>query len=378
MSGQRLPRLAVLWDPPDEGWPSMELSAEMLTAELEKGYPDQVSVQRIQPLLPRWFRRLHVGRAGALLNADRLLGRFGKYPLLMAARRRQSDLFHVSDHSYSQLVHVLPAARTGVYCHDLNTFESVMGTPKATRSLGYRAMAKVTLRGMRKAARIFVSTRQMQSRLIASGWVDPGKVVLAPLGVAPEFLSTVEGLPSGLRSRLEDRRYILHVGSSIPRKRLDVLFDVFSELRREQPDLLLVQVGATLTPAQATQVRTLGLGEALFQSGHLTRAQMAALYRGAALMLFPSDDEGFGLPVIEALACACPVLTSDLPTLREAGGEAVSYCPVGDVSSWASKALALLQNPASGPTAERRAEQAAKYRWAHHARVIWESYRSLL
>ncbi len=93
------------------------------------------------------------------------------------------------------------------------------------------------------------------------------------------------------------------------------------------------------------------------------RATLAAVYRRAALAFQPSDAEGFGLPVAEALACGTPVLASDIPVLREVGGAAASYAPVGDADAWSEAALALLDptrrdgpdrpaGPASpGPTA---------------------------
>ena len=80
------------------------------------------------------------------------------------------------------------------------------------------------------------------------------------------------------------------------------------------------------------------------------RATLAAVYRRAALALQPSEAEGFGLPVAEAMACGTPVLASDLPVLREVGGEAAVYRPVADVPAWSEAALNLL--------AERQAQHA--------------------
>ena len=63
----------------------------------------------------------------------------------------------------------------------------------------------------------------------------------------------------------------------------------------------------------------------------LDRDELADLYRRAALVLLPSDREGFGLPVVEAMACGTPVVASDIPALREIGGDAAAYCAPGDV-----------------------------------------------
>ena len=123
------------------------------------------------------------------------------------------------------------------------------------------------------------------------------------------------------------------MGSSIPRKRLDVLFEVFAALRSRHPELRLVQQGGALTPAQREQVARLGIGDALLQPpqagpGRRWRGSTA----GRQAVLVPSEAEGFGLPVIEALACGAPVVASELPVLREVGDTACLYCAVGDVA----------------------------------------------
>ena len=81
----------------------------------------------------------------------------------------------------------------------------------------------------------------------------------------------------------------------------------------------------------------------------LTRAELAEVYRRAAVVLVPSEAEGFGLPVIEALACGAAVVASDIPALREAGGPAAVYAPVGDVGAWADAVAKVLADPAAAP-----------------------------
>ena len=79
------------------------------------------------------------------------------------------------------------------------------------------------------------------------------------------------------------------------------------------------------------------------------RTTLAALYRRATLALLPSEREGFGLPLVESLACGTPVVASDIPALREVGGSAASYCPVADVSAWRDRILALVAERDKAP-----------------------------
>src|SRR5262249_30010208 len=110
----------------------------------------------------------------------------------------------------------------------------------------------------------------------------------------------------------------------------------------------------------------------------LSRATIAELYRGAVLVLQPSDAEGFGLPVVEALACGTGVLASDIPVLREVGGEAAMFGPVGDAEAWADAVWRVLKGEVSPPPLGLRLARAAKFSWAEQARVIAGGYRDLL
>jgi glycosyltransferase involved in cell wall biosynthesis len=82
--------------------------------------------------------------------------------------------------------------------------------------------------------------------------------------------------------------------------------------------------------------------------------------------------------LIEALACGGVVAASDLPVLREVGGPAAVYCPVGDVATWAQAVGRLLAEPGSAPARPFRLAQASRFSWANHARIIVEAYRRLL
>ncbi|MFP2913112.1 glycosyltransferase family 4 protein, partial [Pyxidicoccus sp. 3LFB2] len=374
------PRLALLMDPLEEGWPSMDLGGEALRDGLA-ALSTEVSVDALRPSMPAVVRRLpRLGSRNAAFNADRLLTRFGLYPGRALLARGRYDAFHVVDHTYAQLLHMLPAERTGVYCHDLDAFRSVLEPHREPRPAWFRLMARTQLAGLQRAALVFHSTQAVRAELLAHGVVDPARLVWAPQGVAPEFHPGPDPADRSdeVLAPLGGRPYLLHVGSAIPRKRLDVLFAVFAALRARHPELRLVQQGGALNATQRAQVESLGIGEALLQPPRQERPTLAGLYRRAQAVLVTSEAEGFGIPVIEALACGVPVVASDLPVLREVGEDTCAYCPVGEVSSWVETVDALLTGRQPPPPREARLARASRFTWTAHTRTVLDAYLRLL
>jgi len=192
-------------------------------------------------------------------------------------------------------------------------------------------------------------------------------VVHVPLGVAEEFF------PSGGR---EEGNYLLHVGSCISRKRIDFLLEIFARIHFNHPEVRLIQAGGTFSEAQLHQIKHLGIGKAIEQRRELSRESLARLYRGAKCLLVTSEAEGFGLPVIEALSCGCPVVASDIPALREAGGEDAQYCPILETGVWVKTIAENLDCGLVEIRNDRRANISERYSWQLHAKTISEVYSS--
>ena len=209
----------------------------------------------------------------------------------------------------------------------------------------------------------------MPNGVSAEFTVDPGE---------PGRVSAGSGLPALTRPGSLDEPFLLHVGSSIPRKRIDVLLDVFAEVRRRFPGLRLVQVGGSWTARRPSSCDALESPRRCSSLRNLSRAELAAYYRRAALVLQPSEAEGFGLPVAEALACGAVVVASDIPPLREVGGDAAVYCPVADLQAWVETVGRLLARPEDAPPFDRRLSQAGRFTWAAQARTIAAGYASLV
>jgi glycosyltransferase involved in cell wall biosynthesis len=377
----------------------MDLTGEMVLAHLARNHAAAVAAERVcPPFRPRLARWPVVGRGGLATNADRVINRFGDYPRALGrlVRAGRFDLYHLVDHSYSQLVHVLPPERAIITCHDLDTFRCLLEPASEPRPRWFRAMTARVLSGLRRAAAIACDSEATRAGLLAHGIVPEDRAHVVYLGTHPEcspepdLEADAEAArllgPSGPDSGAIE---LLHVGSNIPRKRVDVLLAVFAAVRMAVPGARLIKVGGALSGELARQAGALGISDAIVSLPLFSpfssrdRAALAAVYRRAALVLQPSDAEGFGLPVAEALACGAPVLASDIAVLREVGGNAAVYRPVGDVPAWTETALALLDDQRRSTEAyrARRAEGLARARlfsWTTHAEHLTTIYHTVL
>lgn len=373
-------RLAIICDYPEEAWTSMDLCAQMLLQHLQSEHTVTIAAKQICPSFCwRLSRVPQLGKQRFAYNADRLLNRFWDYPTYLKQHVANFDWFHVCDHTYAQLLHVLPPEKTGIYCHDLDAFRSLIEPNQDPRPAWYRAMSHRILAGLQKAAVVFYSTTEVRKQIEHYQLVDSSRLVAAPYGVASEFCDDAKTLSASdqVCEQLVATPFLLHVGSCIPRKRIDVLLQVFAIVRSKHPTLRLVKVGGDWTEPQTAQIAQLDLEHSITHLQGIDRTTIATLYRQASVVLLTSEAEGFGLPLVEALACSATVVASDIPVLREVGGAAALYCAVGNISSWVMTIEQLLASSITASQRQQRLTQAAKYSWSTHARTIAETYQEL-
>jgi glycosyltransferase involved in cell wall biosynthesis len=381
-------KVAIIADYLEEGWPSMDLVADMLFDRLQREHSASIAPSLVRPALRRRVGRLPGSSRTTLLpGLDRVANRMWDYPRLVAGLNGSFDLFHIVDHSYAQLVHRLPPHKTIVTCHDLDTFRSVLDPALEPRSPMFRAMTRHILAGLRKAGHIACDSNATRDALVAKAGVAFERTTVVPNGPHPSCSPQPEPAADIDAARLLGPRGafidLLHVGSTIPRKRIDILLRVFDSLRSAHRQIRLVRVGGPFTAAQQALVRDLDLTDSIVVLPTLDRSTLAAVYRRCALLLMPSEREGFGLPVLEALACGTPVIASDVAALREVGGYAVTYCPVNDVDVWHRTVSRLLDERRDNPaqwTLRRDAgsRRAAAFSWSRYANDVAAVYARML
>ncbi len=254
------------------------------------------------------------------------------------------DVFHATNF-------VLPPLRRAggvVTVHDL-AFLHHTSTVSAA-SARYRSLVP---RSIRRAG-VVVTPSQAVADQVQEAYAPRVPVLAVPHGVDPAWQHAA---PPGaaLRARLGlPESYVLFVGTLEPRKDVRTLLAAHARTPGAPPLVLVgppgwgaaLDVGAAVTP------------------GFLGDEDLRPVVAGASALVLPSRDEGFGLPVLEALAAGTPVVASDLPVLREVGGDQAVYAPVGDADAFADALHRVLETPGD-PAARRR--RAAGYTWARSA-----------
>ena len=359
----------------EERWPSMDRVAAQLLLAIDSHHSPAVQVDVLRPPFSKRAMRWSDGRGA--YNIDRACNRFFDYPRHLRRASGTHDVYHVVDHSYAHLAWHLPADRTVVTCHDLDAFRSILEPADERRRAPFRVATRHILGGLRRAAAVVCDTEAVAMELIKRSVVPPERVSTVHLGVdeifAPAPDPAADACVSDLMPFGRDLPVVLHVGATVARKRIDVLLRVFAGLRLD-PAPRLVHVGEPLTAEQAELARQLGIADRLTVLTALDDRRLAAVYRRAALLALPSDREGFGFPVIEALRTGTAVVASDLTVLREVGGAAARYCPAGDVEAWTRTATEIIRRPADSAQRAMRAEWAGAFTWRRYVDQMTRIY----
>ncbi len=364
----------------------MDLTADMLCRYLT-GQDHIETAARLLPSLRSRFSRLPLVPAKHARNADRLINRFADYPRWLQKKQHDYDLFHIVDHSYAQLTRSLPPNRTIVTCHDLDTFGCVLEPEKERRPRWFRAMAQRILDGFRLAAHVIAVSAATRDEILRHRLFADEQVTVVHNGVHPSCSPLPDpAKDAAVEHLLPDSSsgavWLLNVGSTLSRKRLDLLLRVFAGVLRSVPVARLVRVGG-FTPEQQRLAQELKIDHALVILPFLERETLAAVYRRAALLVHTAEAEGFGLPLVEAMACGCVVAATDIPVLREVGGSAALYCRLGDFDAWTETILQLLRERSHQPDRWQFRRQlavnhAARFSWAENARHTAHIYQKVL
>ncbi|HMQ34447.1 MAG TPA: glycosyltransferase family 1 protein [Chloroflexaceae bacterium] len=235
----------------------------------------------------------------------------------------------------------------------------------------------------RRAAHVITVSTQARADIVRILRVPPGRVTVIPEAAAAHFRPVPGEEQERARARYGLRRpYVLYIGTLEPRKNLVRLIRAWHSLRRrgEVPHQLVI-VGAPGWQYRPIyeEARALGCADEIVFTGYLPRGDLPALYSAADAFAFPSLAEGFGLPVVEAMACGTPVLISDTPALREVAGEAAVRVDPRSVEAIADGlGLLLGDRELHDRLGAAGLARAASFSWQRAARDTLAVYRAAL
>jgi glycosyltransferase involved in cell wall biosynthesis len=310
-----------------------------------------------------WFERVDDPRFAVSAFHDRVLP-FGG---------RGLDVMHGPDLRIPKFRRI-PAVST---VHDL----SALDLPGIAAD-GFKERKFAALRDVAERAAVILCISEFTERAFLERFPQAtGRTRVVPLGLPARFSpQTPEAVDRVLRARGLARPYVLFVGQVAARKNLRPLLDAFLALRRREGfrDLTLVLAG----PVQTGGAEIVAASEAAPERdairflGFVDDDELPALYAGAAVFAFPGKGEGFGLPIVEAMACGAPVVAARAAANPLTGGDAAVYVDPDSAADFAAAIERILCDGADRDAQVARGHRrAAGFTWKETARLTVEAYR---
>jgi glycosyltransferase involved in cell wall biosynthesis len=316
---------------------SMLRFAELMQREL-KARGHSVELLQPEPLLGK-LRPVSSGLGKWLAYVDK----FVLFPPKLRAVKHGYDVVHLCDHSNALYVRHIADKPHVVTCHDVLAIKSALGeVPQNPVSGTGRVLQRLILNGLKAAQFIVCDSEATSADLLRLTRRAPDCAAVVYLSMhypyspmpRSEALARLDKLGFDARTP-----FFMHVGSAWYKNRLGLL-QIFDKVRKLMAParLRLLMVGKPLSNRLREQFASNGLEDAMISLSGVSNEDLRAAYSLAQGLIFPSLQEGFGWPVLEAQACGCPVFATGRPPMTEVGGSAAVYIDPSDVAG-AAKAI---------------------------------------
>jgi alpha-1,3-rhamnosyl/mannosyltransferase len=283
-------------------------------------------------------------------------------------RRLRADLFHAPYYFF-------PYA--GLPCPAIVTLYDVIPRifPAEIPPRARLAFDMLQRLAVRRARRVIAISQSAAAGLTALYRIPAERISVTPLAVDPAFAPPSPAAVAVVRARYGlPEHYALSLSSNKPHKNIETLVAAWALPGIDAPLVIAGRRDPRYCTAEA-RARDLGLGDRMRFIGEVAEADLPALYGGAALFIFPSLYEGFGLPPLEALACGAPVVCGGHSSLPEVVGDAALIVDVRDPAAIAAAAGAILANAAlAGRLRSAGVRQAARFSWRRTAELTLAAY----
>ena len=275
----------------------------------------------------------------------------------------------------------MPAVRSApgiVTIHDLQP----LANPERFGPVKGAYIRSVVPRSLRKARQVVALSEFVAADVVARVGIARDRVALVPCGIDDPGAAVDMARSAELLQRLglHDHRFVIYPAITYPHKNHATLVAAFARLTADDVDVRLVLTGGA-GPSEEVLTSTIaayGLESKVIRTGRIPEKDLDLLYRHATMLAFPSQYEGFGVPVLEAMARGCPVVASDAASLPEVIGEAGLFVPALDVARWADAMSAVLDDGALRTALVRKGfERARLFSWPVSAEALLVLYREI-
>lgn len=222
--------------------------------------------------------------------------------------------------------------------------------PEATEQKNLKHLRRVVPRSIKKSDFIITVSESVKAEIVKEFNIPESRCITTPIPPSKDFfIEESASKIAAVKVKYDlTKKYIYFIGNLEPRKNLISLINAYAKLPEEvKNEYSLVLAGGKGWKTEATEVTlkdAIAQGNDIKHLGFIDQQDSPALYQGASLFVMPSLYEGFGIPVLEAMASGCPVLTADIPVLRETGGKLAFYTDTGDPDIFAGEITKALSN----------------------------------
>lgn len=285
------------------------------------------------------------------------------------------DLLHSPHYTMPLAAHT----KRVVTYHDL-TFFILPQVHQPIKTAFFRIMMTLTKKNADHIITDSESTRQDAIRLLG---IDPSKISSVLLAANSVFKPIENEVASSRLQKygLNVNRYICYVGVIEPRKNVDLLIEAYARIADQFQDIPLVIVGKQGWQYNRVfrKVNDLGLNDRVRFLGHICMDDLVAIYSGASVFVYPSQYEGFGLPVLEAMQCGAPVITTNVSSMPEVSGGAAILIDPDNIDALSTAMADVLKNATlASRLSNSGLERAKSFSWSKTARETIHIYESVL
>ena len=216
---------------------------------------------------------------------------------------------------------------------------------------------------LKSCKHILTNSNFTASEISRSIGVSEAKISVTPLGYDADHFYPLEVIKS-----LHHRPYLLHIGQAYPHKNLARLINAFNAISHRLPEVDLLLLGKP-HPFETTRLKNmvseLGLSNRVVFKSYVPYSDLPTWYNGALALVYPSLWEGFGLPILEAMACGCPVITSRGSAMEEVAGDCANYVNPTDLFSIQSGIMNTISQESRLFLAKAGIERASQFSWSY-------------